>query len=60
MAGRWRERFNSDATVYGGSGVGNSGAVHATGDGLHGLPASVSLTLPPLSAILLEPETDAH
>ena len=55
-AGGWRERFNSDATVYGGSGVGNGGMVHATDDARHGMPASVSLTLPPLAAIILEPE----
>ncbi len=53
--GAWRERFNSDATTYGGSGVGNGGMVHASDDGLHGMPASLSLTLPPLSALVLEP-----
>jgi len=54
-AGAWRERFNSDADVYGGSGVGNRGMVLATDDGSHGLPASVVLTLPPLAALVLEP-----
>jgi 1,4-alpha-glucan branching enzyme len=56
FAGRWRERFNSDASDYGGSGVGNSGAVQAEEHASHGQPASVSLTLPPLAAIVLEPE----
>ena len=52
--GTWRERFNSDATIYGGSGVGNQGAVDADGQGIHGMPASVALTLPPLGALILE------
>jgi 1,4-alpha-glucan branching enzyme len=54
-AGTWRERFNSDATIYGGSGIGNLGAVHAGDAGAHGMPASVSLTLPPLAVLILEP-----
>ena len=29
-AGRWREVLNSDAAIYGGSGVGNLGGVTAT------------------------------
>ncbi|MBC7137201.1 MAG: 1,4-alpha-glucan branching protein GlgB [Defluviimonas sp.] len=54
--GRWAERFNSDAGEYGGSGVGNGGAVHARGEESHGLPASAILTLPPLATIILTPE----
>ena len=45
--GSWREIINSDAQHYGGSGVGNFGAVEAT-DG------HVILTLPPLATIMLE------
>jgi 1,4-alpha-glucan branching enzyme len=55
-AGTWRERFNSDATIYGGSGVGNQGAVRADERAMHGMPASVSLTLPPLAVLILEPD----
>ena len=55
-AGVWRERFNSDADVYGGSGVGNSGTVHAESVAQHGQPASLSLTLPPLGALILAAE----
>jgi 1,4-alpha-glucan branching enzyme len=57
-AGRWRELVNTDADVYGGSGAGNLGAVTATGWPVHGLPASVELTIPPLATIWLafEPE----
>jgi 1,4-alpha-glucan branching enzyme len=52
-AGRWDEILNTDAAVYGGSGVGNGGAVHAVAEGAHGQPASAMLTLPPLATIYL-------
>ncbi|HMT45457.1 MAG TPA: alpha amylase C-terminal domain-containing protein, partial [Chakrabartia sp.] len=45
--GLWREVLNSDARLYGGSGVGNFGEVTAQ-DG------SASMTLPPLATIMLE------
>src|ERR1700751_2131417 len=35
-AGRWRERLNSDAADYGGSGQGNLGAVDSEPIGAHG------------------------
>jgi len=54
--GRWREIVNTDAADYGGSGMGNAGAVQAQLQASHGLPHSLSLTLPPLAALLLEPE----
>ena len=56
MAGAWHERLNSDADVYGGSGVGNAGTVRAVDEPLHGQPATLTLTLPPLAALILEPE----
>ena len=49
--GRWREVFNSDAVDYGGSGMGNLGAVTAASLPAHGLPASAVLTLPPLASL---------
>ena len=52
-AGTWAERINSDAAIYGGSGMGNLGAVRATNTGSHGKPASASITLPPLATIIL-------
>jgi 1,4-alpha-glucan branching enzyme len=55
-AGRWREVLNTDAGVYGGSGVGNLGAVEAVGEPWHGRPASARLTLPPLGVLWLVPE----
>ncbi len=41
---------------YGGSGVGNLGAVVAEDHPAHGQPASACLTLPPLAVVWLEPE----
>jgi 1,4-alpha-glucan branching enzyme len=54
-AGRWREVLNTDATFFGGSGMGNAGEVIATPRSWHGLPASADVVLPPLSVIWLEP-----
>ena len=54
--GIWRERLNSDAEAYGGSGMGNLGAVETTPVPFHGRPASLVLTLPPLGLLVLEPE----
>jgi 1,4-alpha-glucan branching enzyme len=55
VAGRWRERLNSDAEAYGGSGAGNAGEVTSEPVEGHGHPQSVSLTVPPLGFLLLEP-----
>jgi 1,4-alpha-glucan branching enzyme len=54
--GRWRERFNSDALEYGGSGMGNAGMVETTARGVHGHPQALSLTLPPLATLILTPD----
>jgi 1,4-alpha-glucan branching enzyme len=56
-AGRWREVVNTDAEAYGGSGVGNLGAVEATEDPWHGQPASAVLQLPPAGVLWLAEET---
>jgi 1,4-alpha-glucan branching enzyme len=55
-AGRWREVINTDAEIYGGSGVGNMGVVEAIDEPWHGLPASAVLTVPPLGVLWLAPE----
>jgi 1,4-alpha-glucan branching enzyme len=52
--GTWREIANSDATAYGGSGVGNLGAVDAEEVESHGRAFSLPLTLPPLGIVMLE------
>jgi 1,4-alpha-glucan branching enzyme len=54
--GRWREALNSDATHYGGSGQGNFGGVEAAPLPSHGQFHSLTVTLPPLSALFLQPE----
>jgi 1,4-alpha-glucan branching enzyme len=53
VPGRWREVINTDAAAYGGSGVGNLGAVDAVTEPWHGRPASAILTLPPLAVLWL-------
>jgi 1,4-alpha-glucan branching enzyme len=55
-AGVHLEVFNSDAEMFGGSNVGNGGAVHAEPTPSHGRPASASLTVPPLGVVVLKPE----
>jgi 1,4-alpha-glucan branching enzyme len=55
LPGRWREILNTDAETFGGSGMGNMGGVTADAVSCHGRPASLRLTLPPLSALYLEP-----
>jgi 1,4-alpha-glucan branching enzyme len=54
--GLWRERLNSDAREYGGSGQGNLGAVEAAPLAAHGHYHSLSLRLPPLGALFLQGE----
>jgi 1,4-alpha-glucan branching enzyme len=51
----WQELFNSDATVYGGSGHGNGGRIPVTPLPWHGRRASLNLTLPPLGALMIKP-----
>jgi 1,4-alpha-glucan branching enzyme len=55
-AGEWEELLNTDAVQFGGSGVGNMGAVTATNVPWSGRPASVELSLPPLGALWLKPK----
>jgi 1,4-alpha-glucan branching enzyme len=59
-AGRWRELVNTDAVSYGGSGVGNLGAVEAVDEPWHGMPASAVITIPPLGALWLAPESQGR
>jgi 1,4-alpha-glucan branching enzyme len=54
--GRWRERLNTDATAYGGSGRGNLGAITAGANASHGRPASAEISLPPLATVFFEYE----
>jgi 1,4-alpha-glucan branching enzyme len=51
-AGMWREIINTDAKDYGGSGMGNAGAVEARKG--EGEAAFAEITLPPLATVMLE------
>ena len=55
--GRWVERLNTDATMYGGSGVSNGEAIMASEFATHGQPYCIELTIPPLATVILLPET---
>ncbi|MBV8845537.1 MAG: 1,4-alpha-glucan branching protein GlgB [Bryobacterales bacterium] len=54
-AGHYREILNSDAEVFGGSNLGNGGFAIAGPLPDHGLPASMSITLPPLAVVAFKP-----
>jgi 1,4-alpha-glucan branching enzyme len=57
-AGAWREVLNSDAGIYGGSGVGNLGSVRSVPESAHGRTHSLMLTVPPLATLFLTPQED--
>ncbi|MGR8921746.1 MAG: alpha amylase C-terminal domain-containing protein, partial [Gammaproteobacteria bacterium] len=52
-SGDYREILNTDAALYGGSNVGNLGAIGADAIGMHGHPYSLKLSLPPLTTLFL-------
>ena len=54
-SGRYLEALNSDSTHYGGSDLGNGGAIEAALGEWMGRPANLEITLPPLAAVLLAP-----
>jgi len=51
----FEEIFNGDSTYYGGSNLGNGPGIAAEAQPCHGRPASIVITLPPLSALVLKP-----
>ena len=53
--GDYDEVFNSDSTYYGGGDIGNLSSLHAAAVPRHGRDHSVTLTLPPLAAVVLKP-----
>ncbi len=53
-AGWYRELLNTDGIAYGGSNLGNGGGLHAEETPSHGFPYSLTMTLPPLSALWLK------
>ncbi len=54
-SGKWNEILNTDATEFGGSGVGNFGSIEASGAGSHGQPHSATISVPPLAAVWFKP-----
>jgi 1,4-alpha-glucan branching enzyme len=54
--GYWRELLNSDAPIYGGSGLGNFGGTDALPMPYEEYSHSLTLTLPPLAAVFLKPD----
>jgi 1,4-alpha-glucan branching enzyme len=52
--GVYREVFNTDADMFGGSNLGNLGETFAAGAPSHGRPASMWITLPPLAVVVFK------
>jgi len=57
-AGLYREVLNTDSAYYGGSNVGNLGALATDEIAAHGYGHSLSLTLPPLATLVLAPQRE--
>ena len=53
VAGRWSEIINTDSGLYGGSNVGNGGALESQPVESHGEAQSIEVSLPPLGVIAL-------
>jgi 1,4-alpha-glucan branching enzyme len=53
-AGYYEERLNSDATLYGGSNVGNEGGRETEPVAAHGHAQSLVLTLPPMGGLIFK------
>ncbi len=53
--GVYREVFNTDADMFGGSNLGNLGETVAADAPSHGRPASMWATLPPLAVVVFKP-----
>jgi len=57
FGGFWTERLNSDAPIYGGSGIGNWGGREAESEPWQGQSHSLQLDLPPLGVLVFVPQT---
>jgi 1,4-alpha-glucan branching enzyme len=55
----WQEILNSDASLYGGSGLGNFGGATTIPVASHGQPVSIGLTLPALSIVVFKAKKSA-
>lgn len=54
----WKEIINSDATEFGGSGIGNFGGFWSDQIGWDNQPYSLNLNIPPLSVMMFKPTAD--
>ncbi len=52
----YKEIFNSDSEIYGGSNVGNCGGLHAEDIACNGRQHSIALRVPPLAMVVFKPE----
>ena len=59
-SGRYLEIFNSDSQLYGGSNLGNGGAVETVDEPWLGRPNSMYVLAPPLAGVMLQPERFAR
>jgi 1,4-alpha-glucan branching enzyme len=57
VAGHYNEMMNTDAETYGGSNMGNAGGVTAEQQAWMDQPYSIEITLPPLSCVILRPQS---
>ena len=55
VQGFYKEIFNSDAEIYGGSNIGNMGGVEAETKPFHNKPYSMAIGIPPLSVLVFKP-----
>ncbi|WP_239020356.1 1,4-alpha-glucan branching protein GlgB [Novacetimonas pomaceti] len=55
--GTWKEILNTDSDIYGGSNVGNYGAVRTSPLPAHGHDHSLNISLPPLGSLFFRYET---
>jgi len=53
-SGYWKERLNTNATEYGGTGLGNSGGLMSSGQPWDGREDSLCLVLPPMSVSIFQ------
>ena len=54
----YKEIFNSDSELYGGSNMGNFAGAYPCETSLHQKPYSIEITLPPLACVILRPQFD--
>jgi 1,4-alpha-glucan branching enzyme len=57
QSGRWQEIINTDASIYGGSGLGNASGGNSAGvlARTNGSGQMLTLHLPPLATLILRP-----